>query len=134
MKKTLCFSKKTQRFFCRNPVSFKYMNSTYFFGDNIFVALKRRINWNSNILNLSNNHYYFCLITQKNSTCFFIVCCISKIKGKHQNVCDSGKFYQRLCLPHFYGFVFCMFQREALWNKEKSYLLNFESSFHSWDN
>ena len=94
---------KTLHFLCGfkyiqiNLVSFKQANSTQtllqflklqnHFGDNIFEALKRRINCNSNILIFSVKHFYFNLITQE-STCFFIICCISKTKQKHHNICD----------------------------------------------
>ena len=38
------------------------------------------------------------------------------------------------CVRYIFASLFCMYKREYLWNKEKCYLLHFESSFRSWDN
>ena len=38
------------------------------------------------------------------------------------------------CVCYIFASMYCMFKREHLRNKEKCFLLLFESSSHSWDN
>ena len=38
------------------------------------------------------------------------------------------------CVSHIFASFFCMSKREHLWNKKKSFLFHFKSSFCSWDN
>ena len=38
------------------------------------------------------------------------------------------------CIHYIFASLFCMSEREHLWNKEKYFLFHFESSFRSWDN
>ena len=38
------------------------------------------------------------------------------------------------CVHYIFASLFCLSKRQHLWNKEKCFLFNFESSFCSWDN
>ena len=46
----------------------------------------------------------------------------------------SLQFFVKGCIRYIVASLFCMSKREHLWDKEKCFLFNFESSFRSWDN